>query len=346
MIQTLSIPGTECLAEASSNGLPISVYWLSLNFQSPGVLNPWVAPAIRGLILEPLRDSLCQLSEAERTLRRSETLDRSNKRYCQGCARNAECHYGRVFEPDLLMINGKVERGMREGLRGLSIAAGFPSKSDAVEGDGVIVRLLALGDVAAGLIFPVIEALQVCGTARGLGPDKVRFQIDFSGTYQDRWLLDPATLPGVPSLASVPWTELIVETPVFLKRQTKGRKKGRSFPKDEAPPSFSRLFSEALRTTTRALREYAGVRWLQSVDYHGLLRAAATVETGHENWHRFSQTRTSARQLARWKSSGWHGGAVYRNVPLALIPWLVWGGRIGVGDSRNCGGGLWHLRLA
>ena len=121
-----------------AGALPLREVFLALRTLNAGLLLPWIAPALRGLVLQPLRDHFCSLHGGRELARspaglanwqqRTSTLaaqkrESNTRHYCVGCLKNARCAYGRVFEPDLNIIDGDlIQRGDTQGVRGLSIA--------------------------------------------------------------------------------------------------------------------------------------------------------------------------------------------------------------------------------
>jgi hypothetical protein len=82
------------------------------------------------------------------------------------------------------------------------------------------------------------------------------------------------------------------------------------------------------------------------MDWMSMREQADQVQIGSNHLEQFHQHRTSGRQHSRWENIGLFGSITFLNVPLFALPWLQWAGRLGVGDSRNCGAGLWHMELA
>lgn len=62
-------------------------------------------------------------------------------------------------------------------------------------------------------------------------------------------------------------------------------------------------------------------------------------------WEPFRQRHRSNRRGQSYDLVGVSGGAVFGPVPLCLVPWLLWGGRLGVGEHRVCGAGCWQVTL-
>jgi hypothetical protein len=265
-----------------------------------------------------------------------------------------------VFEPDRLIIDGFVRQGRRQGLRGITFAPEFPVREQATAGDHFALRVMGLGVVSMAMMPVALEAIRVLGSTVGLGPDHVRFALEESTAVWRTWGLHRETLPTQLGVGTVPWLRLNLETPLYLKQhsalgecengQFGGRPRRpatkRRFTHTAADaPTLEGILRESIRTVRRAIAEFSDDGRTMEFDPGPLLDAAARVECLHRSWMTFRQSRLSARQDARWEPSGWHGQAIYRDVPLALLPWLTWAGHLGIGDSRNCGAGLWRLEL-
>jgi hypothetical protein len=81
------------------------------------------------------------------------------------------------------------------------------------------------------------------------------------------------------------------------------------------------------------------------VDMGELRAAAGAVKMASNCFERFEQRKWSSRTEQRLDVHGIVGGAVYRDVPWALVPWLYWGGLFHVAGHRVCGVGGWQLVL-
>jgi len=325
--------------------VPIRVLWLPLLVETPGASLPWLGPAIRGMILQPLRDHFCLLSDRERDERQTTAATPNAVHYCRGCTRNATCAYGRAFEPDRLMIEGRSPKGMRDGLRGISLAPEFPTNLVAASGDGFLLRLLGIGAISSSMLDITAEAIDALGATKGLGPDNVKIRVDRARIQEEAWHINTRALPQTISCENVPFVRIVLETPLFLKSGPSNSNRRFTWKTNDAP-TLASLLRESIRTVRRAVDEYNECGFEMTWDPRDLLTAAENITCESENWTSYEQSRTSSRQNARWIPSGWHGSVVYRDVPVMLLPWLVWGGRLGVGDSRNCGAGLWHVVLA
>jgi len=354
--------------------LPVSVTWLKLRFLTQGHVNGWLGPAIRGLVLKPLRERLCLLDERQQAQRSAALSDPIQERYCLNCDRMAQCAYGRIFEPDRLLISGRVHRGAREGLRGITIGTPcYDQTNDSAgavvvcsgngnydrslnsvqvqQGDVMTVRLLQIGHESIRLGTEVVKVMNASGRTRGIGPDRVRFEIDRPSASGDLSDLCVDSLPLRESLGSVPILKIQFDAPIFLKTKVAdenntGRSRRRFSDANDSRPTISVLFRESLRTVRRAVNEFLNEEWAVGADMRFLIQSADNLKTIESNLQPFRQPRSSGRQERRWQLTGWRGSLTIADVPLHLLPYLQWAGRLGVGDSRNCGAGLWRLVLA
>jgi hypothetical protein len=338
---------------------------------STGKLNTWLGPAVRGLLLRPLRERLCELlEETEKTRQRQVQSDaalgqttNNLELYCRGCSLNQSCRYGRVLEPYREGLRaeeqnkmegaeeGRGRAGAREGLRGLTIAPVFPAPETATVGQILRLRVLGLGSENKGLMRDALHVLHQQGQQAGLGPDRVKLQLQPNSLQLQQSVISASELPTEPGSGVVPSVRLHLETPLLLResKDKTGKRTGargrRYLTQIEPADSLPTLLRDSIRTVRRALEEYGSTRQWFDFDPGPLLAAAAEVPCERFEWETIKQQRFSARRDQRWEVTGWQGYATYRNVPVGILPWLIWGGRLGVGDSRNCGGGLWHLVL-
>jgi len=368
-------PSHRPLELSSSHNAECIVYacFAGLKFLTAGKLNPWLGPAIRGMIMKPLREQLCQLPDPERSQRLKSTQTDREKLYCQGCRLNASCLYGRFLEPDRQVIAGRTRMGAREGLRGITVAPNFPICGPAEASGELRIRLLGLGENSQELLRQALLTLNRCGQESGLGPEKVKFEVLAESLQLQQWTLRAADLPCKLEHGKVPWVKIQLETPLLLRQKSPadqarsnrqapaaGQRSADAKPANGVAMSASRkylrhvdnqislpaLVQGSIRTVRRALEEYSPSETWLDFDPKPFYEAAAAVPCEHFCWEPITQARYSSRRDQRWQATGWQGYAIYRDVPVCLLPWLVWGGRLGVGDSRNCGGGLWHVVLA
>jgi hypothetical protein len=110
-------------------------------------------------------------------------------------------------------------------------------------------------------------------------------------------------------------------------------------------PDFGRLFRACLRTVGRAFGQFGQGLLEDHVDFQGLKQLADSVPTQAAFWKPFRQMHLSHRQAQRYCLRGLVGGAVFTDVPVVLLPWLLWGGRFGVGEYRVAGAGTWRIGL-
>ena len=362
----------------STHDLSMQVDQVVLKTLSTGVLNAWYATALRGLVLKPLRDHFCHLMGGRVTFgsegRQKLPALLPDAIYCQGCAKNAQCGYGRVFEPDLKVIApGLIRQGAAQGLRGITFATPVLAHDQndkpaddlaevalsrvTVEAGTVLsVRILALGTESIQLLPLVSQTLHAFGRTSGLwGQPPVHFIVQPQSTRTESLTLSPSTLPIQFCSGIVPLVRIDLQTPLSLKRSCPGdhrtqleklgdEKRHFSNP-NSAPPTFREIFSNSFRTIRRAINEFADPTFCDGLPLGEFINASEQVSLVEHNLRYFEQQRASRRHDEPHNQSGWLGSLTFRDVPLAYIPWLMWAGKLGIGDSRNCGAGLWHVVL-
>lgn len=327
---------------SAAKTLPVIIRWCQYETVGAGTLNQWLGPALRGIMLKPLRDRLCLLSQTQQSEKSSLAKGNENA-YCRGCELNAECIYGRCLEPDLLVQRGEVVRGVRDGLRAITIAAGMLDAPSAPAGTLLQVRWLGIGNDAEVMLNLACEEFDRELGRVGLGPDHVRCASRAESCVDQQLSLQASDLPIQASAARVPQVTFHFDSPLMLKTRQKSRGPRRFNRNDQAAPSFESLLAESVRSVRRALGEYADPSWDRSIHLGDFVKPDSPIACVDSQLQVFQQNRTSARQQTKWEVSGWVGSATYQNVPVAYLPWLAWAGRLGVGDSRNCGAGLWSL---
>jgi len=347
---------------------------LTIRTLNEGVLVPWIAPALRGLVLRPLRDHFCgkmggrevAAASAAMEFRQSSASEASASNYCEGCVKNSKCAYGRVFEPDLTVIDSSIiRRGDRQGVRGISIATEILSGESeawrrnsesagrdgaestqcrALAGSEAVVRLLGIGKLSLELLPIVIEAIDAFGQSHGLGYQApVKCAVDYSQITTRDWQLDPQSLSAVACGGSIPELTLEFQSPLLLKScHDRGRL---------VPPTFGELFSNSVRIVSRSIREYHDAGFLETASFGDFLATASEVAVLEENLIPFTQASISHRGDVQSKGyrerqlRGWLGSITFANVPASYVPWLLWAGRLGIGSDRNRGAGLWRVSL-
>ena len=109
-----------------------------------------------------------------------------------------------------------------------------------------------------------------------------------------------------------------------------------------ARPAFAELFLAAARTVSGLFSFYDEPL---VADFAGLKAAAQEVRLLEHCYEPFEQRKWSNRSQQRFPLRGLSGGGVYGDVPLAFLPWMLWGGRLHVGPHRVAGAGGWRLVL-
>ena len=372
ILSKVKTPGSAEDAEENRRNFPsdlvIRVVLLNLTTLTSGVLNSWFSPAVRGLVLKPLRDELCRENGGyQANAVRSEEgvpLSLLGNGYCRGCLTNRDCDYGRVFEPDLRIIDPSlIHFSAEQGLRGITFASRFSSaethehvsyavnnqQSSQVHvpsGSELLLRIFSLGESSQLLIPRIIQALDTAGKNSGLwGQPPIFFSVNTNAACTETWSLSLDSLPTAFCGGILPSVQIVLQSLLSLKRLDRSQSVGspRRFSKQTtAVPTFREIFSNSLRTVRRAVNEFADPTFLSEIQLGQFINSADKVGLIDHDLRFFEQQRASRRTDGH-NQTGWLGTVTFRNVPLAYLPWLTWAGKLGIGDSRNCGAGLFHL---
>lgn len=379
-----------------ANALVVQSVFLELRTLNNGLLLPWIAPAIRGLVLKPLRDHVCKEMGGRELIRAgladwreqpttSELFEseEKNRHYCAGCRKNISCSYGRLFEPDLNIIDPNlIQRGDSQGLRGISIASAMlaaeerddtnserktdrSSKSiqnyqlQAPAGTSLSVRLLAIGQ-AIEFLPTVVQAIDGFGRLQGIGyQSPVHFMVDNSQTVTESRTISPESLAIETSGGLIPEVTIEFLSPLLIKNCLD---RGRLI-----QPSFHDLFSNSVRIVIRAIREFANREYLLDAQFGDFFNASQEIQSNQQRLIPFQQPsishrhgtaspQTATRQTASTRSGnlpnyserplrGWLGSLTFSNVPASYLPWLIHAGHLGIGSDRNRGAGLWRVMV-
>ncbi|GIW83337.1 MAG: hypothetical protein KatS3mg105_5144 [Gemmatales bacterium] len=351
----------------ASSALPMRIVVDRLTIRDNSApLSPWLGPSLRGLFLRELRETLCRLPIERRpwltsTERRwsgaaarfaAKKAD-STKAYCRGCEHMLDCLYGRTLEPDLIQLGRPVHRGARDGLRALSVAVEVVDP--ARRGHQRLVRWLAIGADALAILDAARQAARQQLQTAGIGQAGIVASLSERPCVEQELRLEPSNLTTEFGRAgqTVP-VRIVLQSPLFLKRKTgprrppadvrlPGQPKRRFDTQARRPPTPGELVRESVRTVRRAIQEYLDPHWTADRDLSDFVARADRIEPSRQDWTPFQHARSSNRQQRRWDMAGWMGEVTVVDMPECYLPWLHWGGLLGVGDSRNCGAGLWGI---
>lgn len=313
---------------SATSMLQIRTYQLTLRPTSCGAVEPWIGTTLRGVVARRFKESQCRHPPPER----------AKWTYCRGCAWSGECSYGLTYESQSLRPSGG-PCGVHDPPKPIVLAPYYPLPAQLGPSARVPVRALLVGP-AARYADPLFRALLAAGREPGLGPERITFELeqgvcpDVVTTYLDAESLPqhPGQSPGV-----FPRVGIGLTAPLFLSwKDDAGQRRPLTL------PSLADLFVASLRVV-RNLSWFFGERF--DFDAEPLVAAARHVPLVDHCYEPFQKLRSSSRQReSRWEQ-GVVGGGVYRDVPAALLPWLVWGGRLHVGMDRVAGAGSWRLVL-
>jgi hypothetical protein len=297
----------------------------TLRFTRPGRLQPWMGPALRGLVALPFKQSVCIHPRHEQETR---------WRHCSGCPHMRECPFGQTFEPDP-PAEAKVFRGQEQAVRPMVLALPFPMPPRVRPGDETPLTLTLIGDQAIRHAGRVWQALAEAGAdpRRGFDPERTTFELGAEVSA-----LGPETieLPLDVGEEIVERVEVELTGPLFLRdRDAVGRRR------HLAQPSFADLLRASLRTLGQLFALYDQPL---PADFAALKQAAESVPLRESRCTSFYQDHWSNRAGRSRPLHGVQGSAIYGPAPAALVRWLVWGGRTHVGTDRVAGSGGWRIR--
>jgi len=300
--------------------------WLRL--EKSGRLQPWLGPALRGVVALPFKERVC---------RQTDSAGRPPK-YCAGCPLQRECPYGRTFEP--AAPEGYVPRsGEHELVRPFVLAPRFPMPTQSRIGALITVRAIFIGPDASTAAPAFWDAMKQAGSdpQRGLGPDRIPFRVmlptqskEVFNASRMELPTDETTQPGVIERVRVRLT-----SPLILRDERSGKRES------VRAPQFIDLLRACLRTLGPLCRT-VGTPLPESV-FRLAKEAGQRVECEESAFRSFEQVRWSNRTEEHAMIRGVTGETVYREVPRWLLPWLEWGGRLHVGTLRNSGAGSWTV---
>ncbi len=301
-----------------------------LHIARGGRLLPWLGPALRGLAAGRLRARVCRQPVGDQ-------LGRWNR--CAGCPLMAGCAYGETVEPDP-PTEVRLASGWEMAARPLVVAPAYPAPEVARPGDQCPVRVVFVGATATAHAAQFWDALRVGGAdpMLGLGEDRVLFDVlpfeEPDRTEAVDLPLDPAAVPGV-----IPSVRVVLTSPLIVNSSDTGGRK-----QLVERPTFADLVRAGLRILG-PLHRYYGTALPEEV-FGVVKRTAESVSMLRGDFSVVGQPKSSHRTGDRWDVRGVAGWAEYGPVPLGLIPWLRWAGRLHVGTHRVAGAGGWRMELS
>jgi hypothetical protein len=295
-----------------------------------GRLMPWLGPALRGLAGGRLRARECRQPVGEQ-------LGRWER--CTGCLLMSGCAYGETLEPDP-PVGTHLASGWENTSRPLVVAPAYPAPEIGRIGDQIPVRVVFIGSVAAAHSEGFWDALSIGGAdpMLGLGEDRVLFDIlpsdgltNATKTEEVTLSTDPANVPGV-----VPWVRVIFTSPLVV--NTSGdRGKKRLIER----PTLADLLRAGLRVLGPLFRCYGSA--LPEPVFAKMKELSVGVPTLETRFGVVGQIKSSHRTGDRYSVRGVVGYGLYGPVPVGLLPWLRWAGRLHVGTHRVAGAGGWRV---
>ena len=307
-------------------------------------LPEWIGNELIGLAKEPFKRDVCQKEEWQRN-------PHGDLPDCHGCALHSSCLFGQLFEP-------------QQAMRPFALCPAFPVTPEfRLGGSPLPVDAVLVGD-RRDAWEALLKSLNQAGTAdasepvnrsvrnrrratasqRGLGPKNARIPVQLRPgpnfeTRMSRLTVASLPIPQVQHIGVVPSLRVELLSPLRLTRHA-----GDVHELITEPECFD-LVSACIRVI-RGLAERCGeTEPLKKYDEERLLDAARQVPVVSQEVLIFQQKVQGNRGSNRYSFEGLRGSLTFADVPVELLPWLVWGGRLCVGDRRAYGAGRWQLRL-
>ena len=293
---------------------------LRLDFRSPGRLNRWLGPALRGVISKRLKNHWCHWEPAIR--------DQSFS-HCTGCRYQPHCTFANLLEP---APAPSVIKGWQAAPHRLVIAPDFPVRTYA-RGDGTDPPLdfrLMVYDALDDWLTPILTALIDAGQSAGLGEDHVQFEVKplricSDGGLHDR-LLRVMNSPMEENAA----VRVSAITPTMLKRDGQLVRS----------PHFFDFLSASLRLLRAVLGDKQPLGSLFSgFQTDHLKHLASGVGISRQAWQFHRPPRNSSRSGERYLVDSITGWGEFSSVPSPLIELVRIAGNLGIGSQRVCGAG-------
>ena len=302
----------------------------TLRLTSSGNLLPWLGPALRGLIARRFKTQVCRHSPIEQE---------TTWRYCKGCPHMAECPYGQTLEPDP-PPEAEVYRGQEDAARPFVMTPHYPAPSRGEPGLEIPLTVTFIGHAAARQITSFYAAATEAGRDpnAGIEPEHTTFEVILdppAGSSALQWWLVDLPLSTDAICGVVPRVKVQLTGPLFLRAEDAN---GRHALITE--PAFADLFRAALRTLGSLFALYDQ---RLPADFPGLKAAAQDVPLLESSFTSFRQPKWSNRTGKHAMLQGTIGSGVYGPVPLSLLKWMLWGGRLHVGPNRVAGAGGWRV---
>lgn len=304
--------------------LVLEVNDLELRCESSGQLPTWIGPAVRGMVAEHFKRRVCRHPEFRS---RSDPLPN-----CVGCPVAGRCPYVQTFEP----LRRVSAQRFADPIRPVVLQPQFPLPKRLVSGTRIGLRALLVGD-AVDYADELVKAVDLAGRKQGIGPKRRRIPVRLERLHEcerqfTRWRSTDLPQSVNEDDARAPLVRLELTSPLRIVER------GCMIAEPKLP--------DLLRASIRVIRHLCGIysRPLK-LDTTSLMHAAASLRTVETDYRPFQQPIQSNKRRNRHKFEAITGHAVFHNVPITLLPWLIWGGRFHVGDRRVSGCGGWRIVL-
>ena len=306
-------------------------------------LHGWLGPSIRGWLLAAMKGIRRDANgnndrlplDPEGMCRLAPMFEKASDAVCATCWMQSNCEFGKTFEGPLRapVAKGKTQIDPPKAASFLSpVLAGLDPDAERIH---LSIAVQLLGRAAAEEAETVAE--RISNISHGfIGPHQARLWSDAMFIKHELVTTDGFIAPPSVDSPKVGSVDLVFESPLFVKK-----KHALDF---DGERIFRFLFcqSQAVIASLLCRRDH------RATDFRGLASLADSVRNVSRDLSKMEQFRVSSRsspgRSGRRRSHqmvGWIGTLRFREVPACLLPWIRWGGVVGVGDHRTAGGGRW-----
>lgn len=304
-------------------------YELTIRPRATGRLEPWMGSALRGVVARAFKRNACghppQVREEEWV-------------HCDGCPLQHNCSYGVTYETGLT-DRSAAPQGVHEPSKPIVVAPFFPLPAAPLTPQQTLPVHVHLFGNAVFHANPFFHSFADGIRHRGIGEDGLTFDLIDVQQEETRFLC-PTDFPlhAAAMGGTIPQLSIGLTAPLFLRQRDKNRVGTRR--QQDWAPSFADLFIASERIVRNLFWFYGERMDMGESDLRDL---AFQVPLAVDRFEPFRKHRYSSRTETRRDELGVIGMGTYTDVPLAFLPWLIWGGRCHVGQERVAGAGSWRI---
>ncbi len=308
---------------------------IELRLTCGGTVHPWMGSSIRGWLLAAIKGIRQGSHGNDDTLpmdpnglcRLAKQFASASEAQCAACFLRTNCSFGASFE-GALRSPARMGLDQKEPMRAACflspVLRGLASDADKVE---FAIAIQLVGHAAVNEVSTLIERLRQIHVGC-VGGYRSRLWSDAAHVRYEQLPLESLYRHEVQS--RVNQVDIELESPLMLK--------SKHLPKFNSSHRFEELFMRS----TSVLESLLTSSQHSHIDFRSLVACAKDVVCMNSDLIPFEQSRSSSRTSTRSRMQGYLGTMSFRNVPAHLLPWIRWGGILGVGNHRSSGAGRWN----